>query len=182
MKLGLIICVICWNQHFSIFDQVYAINLKKRCTRLLSKSELKRFKKKARNFQAACFIGFEGCCWLSPSPRFANKQSVRSLYIWKKVHITPEGYSSKQGKEMSPCSQACGALPSLSLLSLLQPHKYCLEMVLAILRERSRRCGAVSNNPPSDEKARLLLGPVPHPPHSDILHRYCAIWRYLLRA
>lgn len=92
---------------------------------------------------------FKDCCWLSPSPHFTNKQSVRSLFLWKKVHITPEGYSSKQGKEASPHSQACRALPSLSLLPSLQPQEYRLETVLAILGGRSRRRGAVSNNPPA---------------------------------
>lgn len=93
-----------------------------------------------------------------PSPPFTNKQSVRSLFIWKKVHITPEGYSSKQGKETSPCSQACWALPFLSLLSLLQPHEYCLEMVLAIPGGR-RRSRAMSHNPPVPLQQWKCKGP-----------------------
>lgn len=57
----------------------------------------------------AYFKSFEGCCWWSPSSPFANKQPYCSLFIWKKVHITPEGYPSIQGKETPPHSQACEA-------------------------------------------------------------------------
>lgn len=104
------------------------------------------------------FKTFKGCCWLSPSPSFA-RQSICSLIVWKKVHVTPKGYSSKQRKELSPCSQTCLALPSLFLLSLLQPHYATWKWCWLSLDEGAED-KAVSNNQPAPLPWRKCKAPV----------------------
>lgn len=88
------------------------------------------------------------------------KQTVRLQFIhMEESSHHPRGLFQQAGKGNVSSFPDLWALPSLSLLSFLQPHKYCLEMVLTVLGGRGRS-GAVSNEPPAPLQQWKCKAPV----------------------